>query len=293
MNLIRFLCVLLLGACSAFTADAQEVVLEQAAFAYQQGAYDLCLSTVQDKTDFPSLILQAEARLARYSLHASPDPVLDLKLAELAARKALELQPDSVRSRFALIAVIGYRARKRSLFTGFRKGWASKGRKLIDESLQLQPENPWPHVLLGNWNLEILRRTSLRRAKFVGASIAEAISGCEQAVKLAPNDAKVSGQCGLAFLAARQDELEPYGWRALALAAQQNQQFDAFSCFRSQQASQILNLRETTSDQQAKALALQILLGKNAKGLPTDWPIQCAPSNPLGNAPASGLHIQD
>ncbi len=286
-----FLALFFGGFCMNFCANAAP--LDEAARAYAQGKYETSIALTGDQQDFTALMIRAESYLARYSLQSGAARSQDLKAAKTAASAALNLRPDAVRPRFALIAVIGYQARQKSLFHGLRKNWAAKGRTLIEETLVLAPDDPWPHALLGNWNLEILRRTSVRRAHFVGAGRMAGLQNCQRAIALATNDARISGQCGLALLSAHQTSLDGAGWAALQDAARLVPFDDVFSCIRHKQARHVLYARKTHNDQIAKQLALRYLLGNAPLSAPTDWPKQCAQSIPLAPVPISDPYIRD
>ncbi len=275
-------------------ADATAIELAQSA--YLSGQYEHSIELVAACAEFECLVLQAEARLARYSLGRSPNPMPELDQIETLAHQALALRDQATKPRLALVAVIGYRARNRSLFTGLRKGWAGQGRKLIDKILVLAPEDPWSYAISANWHLEILRRTSTRRARFVGASSAQGLADCAKALALAPTDAAITGQCGLALLAARPKELEAPAIHALQLAAIAPAGGDIFACLRQDQAARVLLVHGQKGVKPARRLAVAILLGregaKRDKAKPaTDWPRQCEQSNPLEIAPEPGPDI--
>lgn len=287
---MRF-CLILLFSLAGFSGAiaAKEDRLEAAKQSIWQGKYQQAILSLSDLQEYQPSLLEAEARLIRYSIGFSNNADDELDKAQLAALRALSLRPEAAQPRYSLIAVIGYRARSKSLFTGLRKRWASKGRKLIDETLTLAPDNPWSHAMSGNWNLEILRRTSKRRAKLVGASIKGALDGCARALELAPDNTHISAQCGLALLAVDDPALDALGLRALEMAAKAVPTNDAFTCLRQQQAAKILELRNNGQERAARKLIKSILLAKEV----TDWPRQCERSNRSVSDQAFDQDIQD
>lgn len=286
---MRFCLLLFLLLTAASQASGDELLMVQARQAYFQGDYQQTIELAASQPGYAALVLVADARLSRYSLGRSPNPAKELKQAELAASKALILQPDAVQPRFALITVIGYRARTKSLFTGLRKRWASKGRSLIEQTLLLAPGDGWSHAMSGSWHLEIVRRTSKRRAKRVGASIEGGLEGCGTALQIAPHLPKITGQCGLALLAAHHPLADELAWQALQLAANSTGKKDAFACIRQQQAVTILDRRTKFGVEAARRLALGFLLAEPV----TDWPIQCGQSSQSVSAPISVPDTQD
>ncbi|MCF6292550.1 MAG: hypothetical protein L3J04_04045 [Robiginitomaculum sp.] len=270
-------------------AIAKESRLEAAKQSIWRGEYQQAILSLSGLQEYQPSLLEAEVRLTRYSIGFSNDFDDELDKAQLAALRALALRPKAVQPRYSLIAVIGYRARSKSLFTGLRKRWASKGRKLIDETLLLEPDNPWSHAMSGNWNLEILRRTSKRRARLVGASIQGGLDGCARALKLAPDNTHITAQCGLALLIVDDPALDALGVLALEMAAKTVPTNDAFTCLRQQQAADILRLRDNGQIKSARKLVKNILLAKEV----TDWPRQCERSSRSVNDPVFSPDIQD
>ncbi|MBL4617132.1 MAG: hypothetical protein JKY46_05510 [Robiginitomaculum sp.] len=286
MRLCLVLFVLFVGISSV---SAEENRLEAAKQLVWQGDYQKAILSLSGLKEYQPSLLEAEVRLIRYSTGFSYDIDDELDKAQQAALRALSLQPKAVQPRYSLIAVIGYRARSKSLFTGLRKKWASKGRKLIDETLLLEPDNPWSHAMSGNWNLEILRRTSKRRAKLVGASIKGGLDGCSKALALAPDNTHITAQCGLALLIVEDPALDALGLQALEMAAKAVPANDAFTCLRQQQAAQILELRTNGQKRAARKLVKSILLAKKV----TDWPRQCEQSSQSVNDLVFVPDIQD
>jgi hypothetical protein len=141
----------------------------------------------------------------------------------------------------------------------------------------------------GNWNLEILRRTSKRRARLVGASIKGGLDGCLRALELAPDNTHITAQCGFALLAVGDPALDGIGWLALEMAAKAVSTNDAFTCLRQQQAAQILELKSNGQEKSVRKLVKSILLAKKV----TDWPRQCERSSRPVSDPVSDPGIQD
>jgi hypothetical protein len=111
-----------------------------------------------------------------------------LRRAETSARQALMLDSRSVAARLQLALVYGMEGRRISLTRAFASGYASRGKRLIDEALALDPNNAHAHALLGAWHLEIVRRGGAAGAFLFGARTAAGMAEFERARALAPSD---------------------------------------------------------------------------------------------------------
>ncbi len=137
-----------------------------------------------------------------------------LTRAEGSARQALALDPHSVDARLQLALVFGMEGRRVSLAHAFASRFASRGKRLIDDALALDPNDAHAHAMLGAWHLEVMRRGGAAGAFFYGARTSAGITEFERARALAPNDVLIQLHYAVALLA-----LDPvtYGARARSL----------------------------------------------------------------------------
>jgi len=134
-----------------------------------------------------------------------------LTRAETSAREALSLDPRSVDARLQLALVYGMEGRRASLARAFASRYASRGKRLIDEALAIEPTNAHAHAMLGAWHLEVVRRGGPTGAFMYGARIGVGFAEFERARALAPNDMLISLHFAVALLG-----LDPVAYAARA-----------------------------------------------------------------------------
>ena len=137
-----------------------------------------------------------------------------LARAETSAREALSLDSRSVDARLQLALVYGMEGRRASLAQAFADRYASRGKRLIDQALAIEPTNAHAHAMLGAWNLEVLRRGGRVGALIYNARADAGLAEFERARQLAPDDMLIPLHLAVALLA-----LDPvtYGPRASQL----------------------------------------------------------------------------
>ena len=123
-----------------------------------------------------------------------------LQRAEASARQALALDARSVDARLQLALVYGMESRRASLTRAFASGFATRGKRLIDEALTLDTDNAHAHALLGAWHLEVVRRGGAAGALFYGGRASVGIAEFERARVLAPSDVLISLHFAIALL---------------------------------------------------------------------------------------------
>ena len=173
--------------CTLCAAHAGPVPTPSAAMAYASGQFMEAAETAGRSANAGDRALAARALLAECILTQSQRPDL-VDAAATHARAALKADPDSVEARLQLAMAIGLKGRAASASEALRNGYASEGKRLIDEALARAPHEPWAWALLGGWNLEVVRRGGRLGARLYGASTAKGIAAFERARALAPDD---------------------------------------------------------------------------------------------------------
>lgn len=134
-----------------------------------------------------------------------------LARAETSAREALSLDSRSVDARLQLALVYGMEGRRLSLAQAFAGRYASRGKRLIDQALAIEPANAHAHAMLGAWNLEVVRRGGRVGALMYDAHAEVGLAEFERARQMAPDDTLISLHFAVALLS-----LDPVAYRARA-----------------------------------------------------------------------------
>jgi|CXWL01.1.fsa_nt_gi tetratricopeptide (TPR) repeat protein len=161
-----------------------------AASLYAAGHYLAAADTAErDRLSAESLAFAARSALAACITsddRSNIDALLDR--AERSAKEALELDADSVDARLQLAVVYGVRGQRASLTEAFTRGYAPRGRRLIEQALAMAPNNAQANALLGAWHLEVLHRGGSAGALAYGARLSAGIAAFDRAQRLAPSD---------------------------------------------------------------------------------------------------------
>lgn len=175
-----------------------------------------------------------------------------LARAEAHANEALELDPHSADARLQLAFILGARARRASVPEAIARNFAPRGRRLIQEALEIEPANPVAHALLGAWHLEVLRRGGRTGSALYGARIETGIAQFERARALAPRDGMIALEYAIALL---QLDPERYADQVAALldAAGAQSPRDAFEAHSMRQALRIARVLDEDGPAAARA----------------------------------------
>lgn len=189
----------------------------QALVAFQSGKFLEAAQAARQTEDTRAWSLAARALLAQ--VLADGDYRANAALLEdsiALSQKALAADADSVEARLDLAFALGIKGRRANRLEAVRRGYASQGKRLIDEALALDPDNAWAHAMLGGWNCEVLRRGGLLGGKMYGAQWDRGWAAFDKAVDLAPDDPAISLQYAVALLGA---DAEKNAGKARALLA--------------------------------------------------------------------------
>lgn len=217
---------------------------QPAARLYAAGNFMAAADAAESQGSPESLAFAARALLAECMSARDPSRVDDLLTrAEDAARLALQSDANSVDARLQLALAMGVRGRRASLSDAVRHGYARHGRRLIEEAIALDPNEPWAHALMGGWHLEVLRRGGRAGAIAYGARVSTGIAEFERARALAPNDPIIAVQFAVALL---ELDAEHYADRAGTLlnAAARMQPRDALESHARREARRIVAVLE-------------------------------------------------
>ncbi len=174
---------------------------DTAARLYASGDFLAAADAADDLASPGNFTLAARALLAACVIGGARGQIGELlDRAERMAGEALSLDSGAVDARLQLALVYGMRGRRASLAEAFARGYAPRGRRLINQALALAPGDARPYALLGAWHLEVLRRGGAAGAFAYGARFADGAAAFEQALTLAPDDLMIPLQYAIALI---------------------------------------------------------------------------------------------
>jgi hypothetical protein len=185
------------------------------------------------------LTLAAQALLAKCVLDPRDAGVAAmLDRAEKDAAAALALDNSAPGPRLQLALALGLKARRTSLREAIRANYAPRGRRLIEEAIDLDPRQAWAYAMLGGWHLEVLRRGGVLGGKIMGATYRAGLRAFERARTLAPDNPAISLHYAVALLALDPDKHAAQAAVLLQAAAAAPAR-DAFETFMREEARRI------------------------------------------------------
>jgi hypothetical protein len=246
------LAVLFLGLAAApAAADPPGAALRSYAAGNFLAAADLAEAhRSPDSLAFAARALMAECIVS--SGGARTDALADR--AETAARTALALDPQSVEARLQYAIALGVRGRRASLSDAWRHRYAPRGRDLIEEAIDLAPNNAWAHALLGGWNIEVIRRGGRAGAMAYGARERAGINAFERARRLAPGDPMIALHFAIALIDLDAEHYSDRAASLLAIAAAAPPR-DAFEAHALARAARLAGALETDGPRAAAELS--------------------------------------
>lgn len=183
--------------------------------AFQSGNFLAAADAARGASDAPAWSLAARALLAQVLAEGNPHANAALLEESIAlSRKSLNAMPDSVEARLDLAFALGIKGRRASKLEALRRGYASQGKRLIDEALALDPHAAWAYAMLGGWNCEVLRRGGALAGKLYGAQLDRGLAAFDKAMSLAPDDPAIALQYAVALLGV---DSEKYAQKARGL----------------------------------------------------------------------------
>jgi hypothetical protein len=219
----------LLLALSGFAASAQG--LDEARALYRQGRFIEAAAAAGAVGTPPALALAARALLVEAAYVAPPEKAQAILIrANELAGTALARNPDTIEALLQKAVAQGYLARLEGPVAAHFAGRATGARRLIDHALELAPDNPWAHALLGGWHGEIICRAGRFFGRtFYGASQKEMRRQFALARRLLPGNPVLAFEYAKALVCRRavKTRAEARAALAVALAAKPQNAFEA------------------------------------------------------------------
>jgi len=186
---------------SALAGDAA-LTLQRAEIAFANADFVEAATLARRATSAEGYAYAARAGLVYADFMAPRDERLDFVLkAEVDARRAIALEPELAEGHLQLAIALGFRGRMEGHMTAHFEGLAKDARTHLDYVIELEPNNPWAHALLGGWNLEIVDAGGFVGRTLYGASEEAGKAEYDRALELQPGHLVIIAQYALQLTA--------------------------------------------------------------------------------------------
>lgn len=163
--------------------------MDEARLAYEEGRWREASEHAQRAGGAEGYAYAAGALVAQ--LMVEPDLYQRRNLARQALRLAehgYRLDEDSLDARLRLASALGFHGRYMSSWRAYAMRVPQRGRRLLEEIVQEDPNNAWAVGMLGTWHLEVARRGGDRGMQALGADIDAGIGFLSNAIALDPQN---------------------------------------------------------------------------------------------------------
>ncbi|MFS2318582.1 hypothetical protein RMQ97_11650 [Maricaulis sp. D1M11] len=172
-----------------WAAPAEADPMDQARQAYQAGDWQEAARLAGEAGGAEGYAWAAGSLVAQLMLEADyPDRETLAEQAVEHGEMALRLDPDSIEARWRLAGALGFQGRYMSGWRAYLRGVPQRGRDLLQDTLNAEPDNAWAWGMWGAWNLEVARRGGRRGMRALDASIEEGLAAYETAIALDPDN---------------------------------------------------------------------------------------------------------
>ena len=186
---------------SALAGDAA-LTLQRAEIAFANADFVEAATSARRATSAEGYAYAARAGLVYADFMAPRDERLDFVLkAEVDARRAIALEPELAEGHLQLAIALGFRGRMEGHMTAHFEGLGKDARTHLDYVIELEPNNPWAHALLGGWNLEIVDAGGFVGRTLYGASEEAGKAEYDRALELQPGHLVIIAQYALQLTA--------------------------------------------------------------------------------------------
>ena len=185
---MRYLFLSLLLA--ALVAPGAHATLDEAQDAYDRGDFVTAGELAREHDGIQAKTLAAQAYLAEAGYVANGGDARKWLTESVAlAKEALAKDPDHVEAILYRVIAMGYEGRVLGNWSAHNEGLGREAKALITHAMELEPENPWVHMVYGGWHAEIVDGAGAFMGSLLyGAKTKTAIKSSKKAVTLAPDE---------------------------------------------------------------------------------------------------------
>jgi tetratricopeptide (TPR) repeat protein len=176
---------------------------------YARGDYAAAIKAGEAAHDAHGYAMAARAALADAALR--PSPCMEcLQQGERLARAAVAADPQLADGQIWLAVALGYQTRIKGIVWSRLHDLPAQSKAALDAAVADDPANPYAVSALGGWHVEIVKAAGPFMARHIfDASLPEAISLFDRAVKVAPGNVAVRYQIALSLAGLDRD-----AWRS-------------------------------------------------------------------------------
>ncbi len=167
--------------------------------AYAKGDYAAAMRDGEASHTAYGYALAARAAMADAVLRDAPCMPC-LQKAEALARQAVAADPKLADGQIWLAISLGYQARIQGMVRARLRGLPEQAKTALDAAIASEPSNPYAVSALGGWHIEVVKGGGPFLARTLyGATVVEAMTLFDRAVKLGPGNVAVRYQIALSL----------------------------------------------------------------------------------------------
>ncbi|WP_300554962.1 hypothetical protein [Maricaulis sp.] len=163
--------------------------MAEARSAYEQGHWQAAAAYAQRAGGADGYAFAAGSLIAQLMVEPDhPDREALARRALELAEYAYELDGEHVEARLRLAGALGFRGRYMSAFRAYVQRMPHRGKRLIEDAVEADPDNAWAVGMLGAWHLEVARRGGQRGLNALDASVEAGIGFYTHAIAMEPEN---------------------------------------------------------------------------------------------------------
>lgn len=231
----------------------------EAVSAFERGEFQVAAEISETFERADDKAFAARALLANVIVNSDGNPDQKvLEHAEALSRKAMAIDEGHIEANLQLAISLSLQARPLSNAQAMRAGYAQQAKRLTEEILAVEPENPYANALLAIWNMEVLRRGGRIGARVMGASSREGLEHYWVAARQTPDDGSLHWQWARVLAATNAKRYREHIEAALNASIAANTD-DALEAVMQARAAKFKQDMQALSTREIEALAVSLL----------------------------------